>query len=154
MDGCLTGIEAAPNGKTFLQNASKLYGSPEGSPRTGIALLLDDPSANGGPRWAIGWCVTAGNVEVLQKIVATAQIESGLMESIRTVRLGRDRVLRAMIPWRTQLTPSVGELLHGGEPTTSTSYTSVPPIVSGTMPPTDLWRVKYLSWTMRVAWIE
>jgi hypothetical protein len=48
----------------------------------------------------------------IQKVVDAVQEKSGLTETIRAVRLGNDRVLKATIPWRTFLTPVVGAMLH------------------------------------------
>ena len=112
-NGTLTGINAFRDGPAMLQSAAELYGSPEGADKLAVGLYFDDTARSGSPRWAIGWAVEA-NFGAVKRAAKTAQKESGLKEPLRAVRISKDNILKAKIPWRTPVTPAIAPMLHWG----------------------------------------
>jgi hypothetical protein len=111
-EGTLKGILATEKGKQYMETDSKLYTTPEGAERMRIGLCFDDPAETNLPRWAVGWVLASNTVYDIRDLVERVQKESKLDEPIRAVRLGREAILRAPVPWRSSLTPAIGAMLH------------------------------------------
>jgi hypothetical protein len=78
-----------------------------------VGLFFDDPKKSAGPpRWAAGWLVEASSFEQIQELVDDVKKASGLEGPIRAVRISKDNILKAEIPWRTRLTPMIAPMLH------------------------------------------
>lgn len=112
--GVLEGIESTDTGPSYLKTSAELYGAPEGAERLGIGLYFEDPALVDAPRWAIGWAVATKNFNEAKKLAEETKKASGLDEPIRAVRVGKDNVLKAKIPWHNAFTPWIAPMLHWG----------------------------------------
>lgn len=111
----LMGILAMSNGEQMLQRAAKVYGTPEGCSRCRVAIYIDDPQTTLHPRWAVGWLIAAVSYREVEKSIDAVQVASGLDGSafpIRVVRLDGPKSLKATVPFRNKLTPTIGAYLH------------------------------------------
>jgi hypothetical protein len=111
----LKGIMAMKNGAEMLRLAAKMYGTPEGCNRCRVAIYIDDPQTTTHPRWAVGWVVAASTLREIQKITHDIQEASGLDGNtfpVRAVRLEGPKSLKATVPFRNKLTPTIAAYLH------------------------------------------
>lgn len=114
-EACKDGIMAVESGEKMMQQAAKIYGTPEGCDCCRVAIYIDDPQSTKEPRWAVGWAIAAPTFREISKIVDDIQAASGLDSEttpIRAVRLEGPRFLKATVPFRNKLTPTVGAYLH------------------------------------------
>jgi hypothetical protein len=113
MEGVEKGIQAVDDGASRMQNAAETYGAPEGAEKLGVGLYFDDPHhKNSKGRWAIGFAVQGSSYRDVHGMVHAVKEASGLEEAIRSVRIGRDHVLKARIPWHNSITPMIAPSLH------------------------------------------
>lgn len=109
------GIMAMPNGELMMQQAAKIYGTPEGCNGCQVAIYIDDPQSTKEPRWAVGWAIAANTFREMNTLIDNVQEASGLDRKttpIRAVRLEGPRSLKATVPFRNKLTPTIGAFLH------------------------------------------
>jgi hypothetical protein len=114
VNGTFEGINSTSTGPTYLKSAAELYGAPEGAEKLGVGLYFEDPATSEAPRWAFGWVVATKNFGEAKHLAEEAKKASGLDEPIRAVRIGKDNVLKAKIPWHNPWTPMIAPMLHWG----------------------------------------
>jgi hypothetical protein len=114
MNGTLEGIRSTGStGPAYLKAAAELYGAPEGAEKLGIGLFFEDPAQSDAPLWAIGWAVATKNFGEAKRLAEEAKKASGLLdEPIRAVRIGKDNILKAKIPWHNSLTPMIAPMIQ------------------------------------------
>lgn len=114
LNGTLQGINSTDTGSVHLKTAAELYGAPEGAEYLGVGLYFEDPAKSDAPRWAIGWGVATKNFGDAKHLAEEVKKASSLDEPVRAVRIGKDHVLKAKIPWHNSFTPWIAPMLHWG----------------------------------------